>query len=155
MESDNRQFMECALQRLFVANKARLFTLKKENVLVACDIVLRDQNWFYCYMTGLNGDYLKLSPGVAVLANIIRVAIADEMYGVDLTWGNEAYKYKWANSEIQSRVVGVEYLGIVQGLIRSTRNRVRLRSRAKLAMDHCLKPFLKHSYSFSENDFDS
>jgi CelD/BcsL family acetyltransferase involved in cellulose biosynthesis len=152
LDPNNRLFLERAYQRLFAVGKARLFTLKDQNTLAGFDIVLRDQAWFYPYLRGMNLDYLKLSPGVALLANIIRVAITENLYGVDLMYGSEkSYKDRWTNYTIG--ILGANALfqdikctssiqriirsarGRVKRITRSARGRVRLRSRMKLVKD--------------------
>lgn len=128
-----QRFIECALERLLKANKARLFTLKNNNDLVGFYLVLRDRTWFYYYISGLNRDFLELSPGNAILAHIIRVGISEGMYGVDLMRGDEAYKYKWATGEVTPLVVDINQIKTSHKLIRATRRPVMLRTWAKRA----------------------
>jgi CelD/BcsL family acetyltransferase involved in cellulose biosynthesis len=139
-EPSGQHFLELAFDRLLRANKARIFTLKDGNILASFGFILRDKSWFYCYIPGQNSHYLKLSPGTAVLAEIVRVAIADDMYGVDLMRGAEVYKDKWATAEITPLVVDIEHLGFAQKMQR----RLRLRTRAKLVKDFCLNHLRRH-----------
>ena len=88
----------------------------------------------------MNGHYLELSPGVASLANVIRVAIAEGLYGVDLMLGDESYKDRWANSA--TTIVGldilytdVEYVNSLQRITRSVRERIKVRTRVKWVRD--------------------
>jgi CelD/BcsL family acetyltransferase involved in cellulose biosynthesis len=124
-EPAKRQFLECALQRLFRANKARLFTLTEGDALVGADIVLTDQTWDYGYLRALTDDYMKLSPGTAILADVIRVGIQEGRYGLDLGMGSEAYKSRWANSETPILIVSVEYTGNIKSLIRLARRQIK------------------------------
>lgn len=126
-------FLQLAITHLAQMDQVRLFTIRDNSILVAFDMVLKDKNWYYAYISGIDHAYLNESPGVINLVKIIRAAIDERQYGVDLMLGDEAYKFKWANTEASTVMYELTNIGMMAGVIRRARNKFQLRSRVKSA----------------------
>jgi CelD/BcsL family acetyltransferase involved in cellulose biosynthesis len=138
-EIPKRRFLEMGLARMFSTGQARLFTLLDQSRVVGFDIVLKDKSWFYGYLTGINVDYLDISPGTVLKASMIQNAIENGYSGIDFGMGDEGYKAHWCNKKLPVLVTTLDYEGVISGLIHFLQERVRFRTRVKSLLSSTIK----------------
>jgi CelD/BcsL family acetyltransferase involved in cellulose biosynthesis len=131
MDPLKRSYLETILGRMFAAGQARVFTLMDKGHLVAFNFVLRDREWYYGLVNGLDADYLAISPGVAMMAYVVRHAIENGYAGVDFGVGDPGYKRHWVNAQTPVVNVRLQYLGVIKGYFIFLRGKVRLRTRLR------------------------
>jgi CelD/BcsL family acetyltransferase involved in cellulose biosynthesis len=85
----------------------RLSFLSIDGRRIAAGIHLDDGRTMYYYNAGVDPDAKDLSPGVVLIANYVRAAIALGRRRIDLLRGDEPYKYDWGavNEPIQRLLV--------------------------------------------------
>ncbi|MBO9360685.1 MAG: GNAT family N-acetyltransferase [Thermoflexus sp.] len=79
---------------------ARLSFLEIEGKKAAAFLDFEDRDRIWLYNAGLNPRYAGLSPGVVLLAYLIRQAIAQGKQVFDLLRGDEPYKFRFGAREV-------------------------------------------------------
>jgi CelD/BcsL family acetyltransferase involved in cellulose biosynthesis len=87
------------VRRLFEENGAdgplRLSFLTIDDRRIAAGLMFQTAEGYFYYNAGVDPDARDLSPGVLLVAEFIRRALADGAPRLDFLRGNEAYKYEW------------------------------------------------------------
>lgn len=90
-----RGFHRKAARGLLAAGCLRLYCLYFENEIIAALYAFEQKNKVYCYLSGFNPRFERLSPGKIVLGYAIENAIRAGISEVDFLRGSESYKYQW------------------------------------------------------------
>ncbi|MDQ6676499.1 MAG: GNAT family N-acetyltransferase, partial [Acidobacteriota bacterium] len=83
----------------------RLYTLHIDGAAAAVIYAFRAHRTLFCYLSGFDPQFSKLSPGGVLLQHAVESAIAEGLTAVDFLRQPEAYKYLWgARDRINSRL---------------------------------------------------
>lgn len=88
-------FLRNAASRLLQANLLRLVIASADDVPVATQFALVDQEAWYFYQSGMAPEAASLRPGVGVFCHAIRETIRSGRKRFDMLRGDEAYKLRW------------------------------------------------------------
>lgn len=90
-----RGFHRKAARGLLEAGCLRLYCLYFEGEIIAALHAFEQRNKLYCYLSGFNPRFERLSPGKIILGHAIENAIRTGISEVDFLRGSESYKYQW------------------------------------------------------------
>lgn len=90
-----REFHRKAARGLLRTGCLRLFCLYFEGEIIAALYAFEQNKRFYCYLSGFNPQFERLSPGKIILGYAIESAIRSGISEVDFLRGSESYKYQW------------------------------------------------------------
>jgi len=83
----------------------RLYTLHIDGAAASAIYAIRAHETLYCYLSGFDPQFSKLSPGGVLLQHAVESAIAEGVAAVDFLRQPEPYKYLWgARDRINSRL---------------------------------------------------
>jgi len=86
---------------LFRAGLLKLGLLKIDSKVSSIQFNLVWKNKEYSYLSGMNPDYSKFSPGILLDYFMIEDSIRNGIIIYDFLQGAESYKYKWTKEEVQ------------------------------------------------------
>lgn len=98
-----RAFNREAARALLHRRILRLYTVFVGTRAAASSYGFLHRERAYCYLTGFEPDFAKLSPGHLVLQHAIRETARDGARTFDLLRGREPYKARWQAVEIANR----------------------------------------------------
>lgn len=90
-----REFHRKAARGLLAAGCLRLYCLYFEGEIIAALYAFEQNRKVYCYLSGFNPRFERLSPGKVILGHTIENAIRAGVSEVDFLRGSESYKYQW------------------------------------------------------------
>lgn len=90
-----RGFHREAARGLLAAGCLRLYCLYFEGEIIAALHAFEQRNKLYCYLSGFNPRFERMSPGKIILGHAIENAIRTGISEVDFLRGSESYKYQW------------------------------------------------------------
>jgi CelD/BcsL family acetyltransferase involved in cellulose biosynthesis len=91
----SRRFFRHLFRHFGPDGPARLTRLTVGDRLVASGIHFDDGDRVLYYNAGVDPDARDLSPGVVMVAEYVKLAIATGRHQIDFLRGNEPYKYEW------------------------------------------------------------
>ncbi len=93
MDARNRAFFQSIAREAFEAGQLQLafLTLNQRRIATYMNFIYNER--VMVYNSGLDPDTYKLSPGIVLLAHLIRQAIEDGREIFDFLRGDESYKY--------------------------------------------------------------
>lgn len=103
-----KAFHRRAASELLKRDVLKLYGLRLNGKLIATLYALSEKEVVYCYLQAFDPAFKQLSPGVQVLAAVIRDAIHMGKREVDFLRGREAYKYLWGAVDRPTYRVKVE-----------------------------------------------
>jgi len=88
-------FLRDAAMRLFNNDALQLAWLELSGRPVACEFAVVSDRVCYVYQSGIDPDVLRISPGHALTAELIRRSIKEGREALDFLRGDEPYKARW------------------------------------------------------------
>lgn len=76
-------------------NDVSIYSLKMDELTIACNYVLKKKNCVYFYLSGLDPLYSQYSPGTLALFMTIEELFKKGFSRFDFLRGNEMYKHHW------------------------------------------------------------
>lgn len=122
------------IRALHDAGKLRIFYIECNGNVIAGSINLVEGNSIMAYLTSYDPEYEKISPGTLVMVNYIKWAFDHGIDVVDFMRGDESFKFKFANHEIELHdfLMGTSLIGrsalFLYGIFRRLRGRYRILS---------------------------
>lgn len=96
--TDVRAFHRDAFPLLAALGKAQLFTLRVRGVAVASVYALIHGGRFYYFQAGYDPNWAAKSPGLVLVGETFREALARGLGAYDFLRGTEPYKFDWTSS---------------------------------------------------------
>jgi CelD/BcsL family acetyltransferase involved in cellulose biosynthesis len=91
----SRTFVRRLFEELGAEGSLRLSFLTIADRRIAAGLMFRSAGDYLYYNAGVDPDARDLSPGVLMVAEYIRRALAEGARRLDFLRGNESYKYEW------------------------------------------------------------
>jgi CelD/BcsL family acetyltransferase involved in cellulose biosynthesis len=105
-----QQFHRNVAMRLIDMGIFRLYLLRLDQRVIGALYALFEGETVYCYLQGFDPEYGKMSPGTAILGNVIEAAIKHGAKKIDFLRGREPYKYSWGACDSPTyRVTDIRY----------------------------------------------
>ncbi len=94
------QFLRGAASELLKSGLLELVVASIDDVPVATQFAVADDDCWYFYQSGMNPDASHVRPGLSIFCHAIRDAIQSGRKRVDMMRGDESYKLRW-RAELQ------------------------------------------------------
>jgi CelD/BcsL family acetyltransferase involved in cellulose biosynthesis len=94
-----RRFHRAAAPRLLSAGLLRLNALRLDDRIIAVVYALFAKGRAYCYLSGFDPEFGRISPGTLAVGRTIAQAISEGSREIDFLRGRERFKYAWGARE--------------------------------------------------------